>query len=95
MREHTSDPCEPLLREWQFRCELVNCYYRSLQLLMASNDDDLDQQQGKREELNEKLERALLALRHVSDQLDSCERHHALAKVRMSTRTTPGSTTTN
>lgn len=95
MREHESDPCERLLREWHFRCELVNSYYRSLQLLMASNDDDLAHQQGKREELSEKLDRALLTLRHISDQLDSCERHHAPANVRMSTRTTPGSTNTN
>ncbi len=78
MARHTSEPCADLLREWQFRRELVNIYSRSLAL--HDLDDDTAQPELRRE-LNEKLNIALLALRHASDQLHACERERALARL--------------
>jgi hypothetical protein len=67
-----------MLREWQFRRELVNSYSRSL-LLLALDGDGARQREARRE-LNEKLDAALLALRHASDQLEACERDRVLAR---------------
>lgn len=81
MHEHAGDPCEGLLQEWHFRRELVDAYYRALRLLTPDSGAALLGQQEMRRDLNEKLAIALLALRHTSDQLRSCEREHAMARL--------------
>lgn len=77
MTERADDPCESCLRQWQLMRELVHTYSRALMLLALDGDAAPP---GARRELNEKLNRALLGLRHASDQLQACERERVLAR---------------
>lgn len=77
MTERASEPCADLLREWQLMRELVHTYSRSLMLLAL--DGPYVHVEARRE-LNEKLNRAILGLRHASDQLHACERERILAR---------------
>jgi hypothetical protein len=77
MRERADDPCDRFLREWHFRRDMVQSYYRAMLLQEpASSPDEVARQRELRRELSAKLSLALLALRHASDQLQACEDEH-------------------
>ena len=64
---------ERLLKNWQFRREMVNFYSNSM-LRLSPNDKDAD---IRWKELSGKLFIALLAFRHASDQLQTYEQEHS------------------
>lgn len=61
---------EKLLKEWEFRREMVHFY--STALLRLSPDDRNARQRWR--ELNEKLATARIALTHAADQLQTYDR---------------------
>ncbi len=61
-------PCDELLQQWQAKRETANFYFRALLRLSPDTSDAI----RRRQELNEKVFEALLAWRHVDDQLQSC-----------------------
>jgi hypothetical protein len=73
MDKQTSHPCNGLLQQWQVRRELANYYFTALLRLSPDAPDALRQ----RQELNEKVFNALLSLKHVDDQLQSCYQEHS------------------
>jgi hypothetical protein len=77
----TSILCDGLLREWYARRGEVDTYYRALRFLMLESDAATPRQHELWRELNDRLETALIAHRHSSDQLDSCEREAVVAAV--------------
>jgi len=74
------DPCERLLRDWQFRRQMAQSYFRALILLDPPSPGQDPQQRELRRDLNARLSVALLGLRHASDQLQACEREHAAGR---------------
>ena len=73
MREQDSYLAERLLKNWQFRREMVNYYFDSM-LRLTPNDKDAYQ---RWRELSRKLTTSLIALRHASDQLQGYEQEHS------------------
>ncbi len=73
MSEQASYLSERLLKDWQFRRQMVNYYFDSM-LRLTPNDKDAYQ---RWRELSGKLSTALIAFRHASDQLQSYEQEHS------------------
>ncbi len=73
MSEQDSCLGERLLKNWQFRREMVNYYFDSM-LRLTPNDKDAYQ---RWRELSGKLSMSLLAFRHASDQLQGYEQEHS------------------
>ena len=73
MSEQANNLSERLLRDWQFRRQMVNYYFDSL-LHLTPNDKDAYQ---RWRELSGKLTTSLIGLRHASDQLQSYEQEHS------------------
>jgi hypothetical protein len=79
MPEQTSDSYPPqLLDEWQARREVVNAYHRALRFLVPQGGAASQQERERWRDLNDKLARALPALRQVNDQMRRFEREHAV-----------------
>jgi len=72
MQKREPHPCDALLRQWSIRREVANYYFTAL---LRLSPDDVDAVK-RREEICEKLFFARLALKHVSDQLQSCQQEH-------------------
>jgi uncharacterized coiled-coil DUF342 family protein len=68
MNKRMSHPCDELLQQWQARREEANFFFRSLLRLNPDTSEALQ----RRKELNERVVQALLAWRHIDDQLQSC-----------------------
>ena len=86
MYEQVNDPdtsilCDGLLQEWYAKRVAVDSYYRALRFLMLESGVVTPRQHELWRELNDRLETALIAHRHSSDQLDSCEREAVVAAV--------------
>ncbi len=86
MYEQVNDPdtsilCDGLLQEWYAKRVAVDSYYRALRFLMLESGAVTPRQYELWRELNDRLETALIAHRHSSDQLDSCEREAVVAAV--------------
>lgn len=73
--------CDELLQEWYAKRVAVDSYYRALRFLMLESGAETPRQNELWRELNDRLETALIAHRHSSDQLDSCEREAVVAAV--------------
>jgi hypothetical protein len=73
MSEQDSYLFERLLKDWQFRRQMVNYYFESM-LRLTPNDKDAYQ---RWRELSGKLSTSLIGFRHASDQLQSYEQEHA------------------
>jgi len=65
-------PCDALLQQWHVRRELAHYYFTAL---LRLSPDDVDAVQ-RRQEISEKLFVARIALKQVTDQLQSCEQEH-------------------
>ena len=78
---HTSMHCDKLLQEWYARRVAVDTYYRALRFLALESGAVTPRQHELWRELNDRLETALIAHRHSSDQLDSCEREAVVAAI--------------
>jgi hypothetical protein len=68
MSNQMSHPCDSLLQQWQSERETANFYFTALLRLSPDSSDAL----RRRQELNDKVFEALLAWRHIDDQLQSC-----------------------
>jgi hypothetical protein len=68
MSNQMSHPCDSLLQQWQSKRETANFYFTALLRLSPDSSDAL----RRRQELNDKVFEALLAWRHIDDQLQSC-----------------------
>ena len=73
MSEQDSYLSERLLRDWQFRRQMVNYYFDSM-LRLSPNDINAYQ---RWRELSGKLSTSLIAFRHASNQLESYEQEHS------------------
>lgn len=76
MNNSISHPCDELLQQWQVKREAANFYFTSLLHLSPDSSDAI----RRRLELNEKVFEALLAWRHVDDQMQSCYKEYGERK---------------
>ena len=74
MYEQNSHPCDALLQQWSMRRELAQYYFTKL-LRLSPSDPHLEE---RRQEINEKLFVARMALKQVADQLQSCQQEHKI-----------------
>jgi hypothetical protein len=68
MNNQMGHPCDGLLKQWQAKREAANFYFTALLRLSPDTSEALQ----RRKELNDKVFEALLAWKHVDDQLQSC-----------------------
>ncbi|MGZ3625694.1 MAG: hypothetical protein ACXWPS_09430 [Ktedonobacteraceae bacterium] len=68
MNDQMSHHCDELLQQWQAKREAANFYFTTLLRLSPDSSDAI----RRRRELNDKVFDALLAWKHVDDQLQSC-----------------------
>jgi hypothetical protein len=69
-------PCDGLLQQWQMRREVANYYFNALLRLSPDDPNALQRHQ----ELSRKIFEAQLSLKHMSDQLQSCEQEISLIR---------------
>ncbi len=73
MNDQMSHPCDELLQQWQAKREAANFYFTALLHLSPDLSDAL----RRRQEFNDKVFDALLAWKHIDDQLQSCYQEYS------------------
>ncbi len=73
MQGHNSKPYESLLQQWHVKREIAHYYFTALLRLRPDDPNALE----RHKEISEKLFFARLALRQVSDQLQSCQQEYS------------------